>query len=162
MKRIQVIHSCITLNVSYDNFMKCYALALFFDNLIHLQLLGYNVTMEHKLHALQGGMLFFLLIQKLSFCFQSLSVIQILSSVDTGVENSNAENRTDFDNKSGIERKTASSAKSGSPPENSFTNFQQSGEMTNRNTNCFYHEIGPSIILIWILISNINKLHVTL
>ncbi|RCV24383.1 hypothetical protein SETIT_5G080200v2 [Setaria italica] len=47
-------------------------------------------------------------------------------SLDTGVENSNAENRTDFDNKSGIERKTASSAKSGSPPENSFTNFQQS------------------------------------
>ncbi|CAO2174374.1 unnamed protein product [Urochloa humidicola] len=46
--------------------------------------------------------------------------------LDTGVRNSSAKNITDLDYTSGIEGKTRSSAKSGSPPENSFINVQQS------------------------------------
>ncbi|CAO2193366.1 unnamed protein product [Urochloa humidicola] len=52
--------------------------------------------------------------------------VRSLPELDTGVRNSSAENVTDWDYTPGIEGKTISSAKSDSPPENSFMNVQQS------------------------------------
>ena len=82
-----------------------------------------------------------------------------LSSVDKEVKSSNPKNRTGLDNKSGIEGETISSAKSGFPPENSLTNFRQSGEKTIHNTNCFCYKSGHIATQCNF---NIYKLHVIL
>ncbi|CAL4951095.1 unnamed protein product [Urochloa decumbens] len=53
-------------------------------------------------------------------------LVRISPELDTQVKNSNDENRTVLSNESGIEGKTISSGKSGSPPETSSMDFQQS------------------------------------